>query len=190
VSAGGDAVGVLAIEGVESVEEGFGFGAETEEEGRAEDASEAEVVVVHGPEPVLGAAGKICEALDGDAGRGDDLAESIEAEHALKGLAEAALHSDGRLEDVDGGGVEDGGGGVGSGRLREREEPLDEVMDVFEAVVVPGKDFGEGAAFVVRGAVAVEGNERRWFVPGQRWIQPLRIIISETLPTTIQRRTP
>jgi hypothetical protein len=32
-------------------------------------------------------------------------------------------------------------------------------MDGFEAVVVPGEDLGQGAARVVRGTIAIEGDE-------------------------------
>jgi hypothetical protein len=43
--------------------------------------------------------------------------------------------------------------------FREGEEPLDEVVDGLEAVVVPGEDFVEGAAGVVRGSVAIKGDQ-------------------------------
>ena len=162
MGAGGDAVGVFAVDGVEGAEEGFRFGAKAEQESGAEDTGEAEMVVVHRPEPVLGAAGEVGGALDDEAGGGGDLAESVEAEHALEGLAEAILHREGGVEGTDGGGIEDGRGGVGAGGLRQGEKPLNEVVDGFKAVVVPGEDVGEGTAFIVGGAIAIEGDEGMW----------------------------
>jgi hypothetical protein len=41
-------------------------------------------------------------------------------------------------------------------------------VDGFEAIVSPRKDFGEGAAFVVGRAVAIEGNQPGWRRGGQR----------------------
>jgi hypothetical protein len=168
VGARGNAVGEFAVDGVEGVEEGFGFGFEAEEERGTQNAREAEVIVVHGREPVLRAGGEGGGALDGHPGRGGNLAEPIEAQHALEGLAEAILHGDGGVKNADGEGIEDGGGGIGAAGLGERKEPLNEVVDGFEAVVVPGKNLRQRAAFVVGRAVAIEGGERRYLRVGQR----------------------
>jgi len=80
--------------------------------------------------------------------------------------------------------------GVDTAGFGEGKEPLDEVVDGFEAVVVPGENLLEGAALVVGCSIAIVGDQRRWVGGAQRWIQPLRIISRETLPTATQRRTP
>jgi hypothetical protein len=49
---------------------------------------------------------------------------------------------------------------VGAGGLGQGKEPLDEIVDGLEAVVVPRENLSEGAAFIVRRAVAIESDER------------------------------
>lgn len=160
MGAGRDAVGVFAIEGIQGVKEGFGLAFETEQERGAEDPGKAQVVVVPGRKPVPGAIGEVRCMLDDDARGALGKDESIEAEHAVKGLSQPLLHGERGAEGDDGGCAEDGRRRVGAGGLGQREEPLDERVDRFEAVVVPGQNFGEGAAFVVGSAVAVEGDQR------------------------------
>src|SRR6202034_370421 len=191
VGARGDAVGEFFIDGVEGVEEGLRFGFEAEQERGAEDAGEAEMIVVHRPEPVLRAVAEVGGALDGEAGGSGDLLESVEAEHALEGLAQPLLHGDRTAEDTDGEGIEDGRGGIGAAGLGKGKEPLDEIVHGFEVIVVPGKNLGEGAAFIIALTVAVERDE--WMDGGrlgQRWIQPFMISSSEVAPTTTHKSTP
>lgn len=67
---------------------------------------------------------------------------------------------DGRgVEFGDGGRIEGWRGGIGSAAFGQGEEPLDVVVDGFEAAVVPAENLGEGAVAVVGHAVAVEGDE-------------------------------
>lgn len=160
VGASGNTVGVLAVESVEGAKEGLRFGFASEQEHGAQDACEAEVVVVHGPEPRLRPSGELWGALDDDAGGCRNLGEPVEAHHALERLAQAILDGERAAEGLDGGRIEDGCGGIGAAGLGKREEPLDEVVDGFEAVIVPGEDLTEGAALVVACAVAVEGDQR------------------------------
>ena len=68
VSAGGNAGGEFAVDGVQRVEEGLRFRFEAEQQSGTQDAREAQVIVVHGPEPVLGAGSEVGSALDDQRG--------------------------------------------------------------------------------------------------------------------------
>ena len=162
VGACGDAVRVFAIDGVERVKQRLRFGFKAEQEGGAEDAGEAEVVVVHRPEPVLRALAEVGQALDCASSCCGNPGESVEAQHAFEGLAQAVAHGSRCVEGLDGRGVKGRRSGVGAAALGEGKEPLDEVVDVFEAVVGPGEDFGQSAAPVVTRTIAIEGDQRRW----------------------------
>lgn len=151
----GDGGGVIVGDGEEGGEEGAGFLFEAEEVGGAEDAGEAEVVVVVGVEVVVSAGGEVLGAGDGGGGA----REAVEVEHEVEGFLEIRLEGWAGAEVGDSLGVEGGSEGVDGAGGVEGEEPLDEVVGGFELIEGEGVDVAEVAAGVVGGGVGVEGEE-------------------------------
>jgi len=120
------------------------------------------MIVVHGREPILRAGRKVGGALDDERRFSRNEAEAVEAQHAVIGRAETIAHGEGSAEGRDGGGIEDGRGGIRSARFRQREEPLNEVVDRFEVIVVPGEDLGQRSSGIVGRTIAIEGDEGMW----------------------------
>jgi hypothetical protein len=152
---GGDGGRVFFGDVEEAGEERGGFFFEAEEMEGAENAGEAEVVVIVGNDPVVGATLEIGRAHDSRVGAG----ESVEVEHHVERVQKVSLVLQGSAEGADGGVVERWSVGVEDAGSIEREKPLNEVVVKFEVVGGEGPDVGEKSAGVVGGFVAIEGNK-------------------------------
>ena len=138
---------------------------EAEEVEGAEDSGEAEVVVVAFAEVVGGALGKVIGA--GDCGGIIHwglfivhlAGKAVEVEHEVEGVKEVLFVCGGVAEGLDGLGAEGGGFGVDGARGVQGEEPLDEVVMVFEVVEGEGPEVVEIAAGVVGGLVEVKSKK-------------------------------
>ena len=84
-------------------------------------------------------------------------------EHEVEGVEEVLFVLRGVAEGLDGLRVVGGGFGVDGAGDVEREEPLDEIVVVFEFVKGEGPEVVEVAAGVVGGLVEVEGEEGHCF---------------------------
>jgi hypothetical protein len=146
------------IEGGERFEEGLGFGVEAELAQGFQDAGDAEMVVVAGGEPVGGAGWEGFGGVD-CRWRGFGEFQAIEFEHAQEGAAQVGLEFGAVAKLLDGGVVEKRGVGVEGTSFAEGKEPLDVVVDLFEVVVGPILDGGEGAASMVLAGSLIEIQE-------------------------------
>jgi len=87
--------------------------------------------------------------------------EAVEGEHAIERAAEGGAQLRRRCKRAADGIVDERRIGIDSADGVEREEPLDEVVDRFEAIVIPAEDFVDRPAAVVAAAAVVEGDKRR-----------------------------
>lgn len=161
---GADAGPAPVVDGAQRAEQGRRVPFEPEHAQAADDARDAQVVVVEAPDPVPGRAGEVGAAHDLGArivvvvvvpgrwsSRPGGQVEAVEVQHAGQGGQESGAEVRAGAEGGEGGAVDDGGGGVVGGGFGEREEQLDVVVAVFEVGVREGEDRGHGAAGGVGG---------------------------------------